>query len=213
MVKAKVKFPNTVQEALVARRAKRAVANLIATSDAEAINEVIVVVNIWNKSGEAFDPRNPCMGQLSATSWNKKAFDFENLVVTQALVPMIKKGESGKQALGLFAKKLIDDLEGSTDSDVPEGCATVVVDLLTVLRCLQALLDENTDCNKDDISMCEDAATAINEASTLTRSRNMKTQIGVIIKNDDYYAKAFESFLTTRVKTMEFAPEIDRCAT
>ncbi len=201
VTKAKVKLPLCVQEALVARRAKRVVIGVLSHPSEQNFNELLQVVRIWKSTGEVFDPMNPCLGAL-VSPWKKKLADFESLVCSQVVVALVKQGSDGASASLLCCKQCTGVFENMGELDLPDACSSLVLDLLSAWRRLQAATDS------DAIPLYEEAALAISNAASMTRSKNVKTQVGVLLVSDPYYSRKLSSFLDMRAKTKESVAEL-----
>ena len=184
-------------------------------SNAEVHNErnletVLKHLELHKDTKTEFDPTFPMLSALDQ-SLSHKFKNFQKVVMERVFTTTVGKGAVGAPIVTKLSAKLLESFENMPpELDLPVSSNAIVMDCITIWRCIVAVESESLDgtTNGEDMESFTNAVEAVHEASQVEGSRNIKAIIGRLLMTNSYWAEKVSGFVDTRAALRDLAPKV-----
>ena len=182
----------------------------ITAHDQTELDGIIKHLELHTDTKTEFDPTFPMLSALDQ-SLSQKFKTFQKYVMERVFTTTIGKGEQCADVVTALSQKLLDAFENmSPDVDLPVNTNAIVMDCMTIWRCIVAIASDTLDASTspDDMQSFTSAVQSVHESSVIEGSRNIKAIIGRLLKTSPFWSEKLTTFLDTRAAWKDLAPKI-----
>ena len=125
--------------------------------------------------------------------------------------PLLCRGGASAVVAHKLGRSLLDSFENmNEDIELSEGSSAIVMDCITIWRCIVAIssatLDRDT--SEEDMIAFATAVSAVMESANVSSSRNIKAMVGRILMTNEYWHEEFTEFVNTREAWRDLNPKM-----
>ena len=174
------------------------------------LDKVLTQLELHKGWGSDFDPTNPTLASLDYTSAQKFKL-FQKYVMERVFIPLLAKGAEGASVANAVSAKLVDSFENmSEDIELSETSSAIVMDCITIWRCIIAVCNPGLDgtLTVEEMETYAAAVRAVFEAAQVAGSRNIKAMVGRILQTSPYWQALVQAFLDTRAAWKDLRPKV-----
>ena len=182
----------------------------LTTNTQQGLDSVLMHLELHTDTKTEFDPTFPKLSALDQPL-AMKFKNFQKYVMEKVFTMTLGKGETMAPILTRLSAKLLEAFENmSPDIDLPVNSNAIVMDCITIWRCIVAIETESLDGNisVEDMQSFTDAVHAVHEASQLEGSRNINAIIGRLLMTSPYWSQKLTGFVDTRAAWEDIVPKV-----
>ena len=175
---------------------------------AGVLGEVLEAVKLHELTDPQFDPLNPKMGSLEWSGYTKFKM-FQKLVMERVFLPLLSKGNAQASTAKDLSQRLLDSFENmSEDIELNDQSSAVVMDLMTIWRCIVGVSSDLGDVGEGDLEVYDEAVATMMGQSKVVNSRNVKAMVGKVLMANVEWLEKLQNFVSTRAAFKDMGPKI-----